>query len=580
MADFLIKNGIVMDGTGSPGYKADVLIEDGRIAAIEKSIPKSMAQNGCEVIDATGRIVCPGIVDSHSHADMTIYREEHPKMLEPLVRQGITTFIGGNCGLSMAPLSTEHYEASKMYLEGFTAREIAGEVTWKDTAGYMNHLETNGLALNCALLAPHGLLRIDAMGMSPNQANDEQIGQMSRLLETCMDAGCVGMSTGLQYMPGLQSDTRELVKLGGVLKKYDGLYASHLRTYMNELPKAVDELAEVARVNGIRAQISHLFWVPDLGPAGPLIRKAAQFFIDMSKYWTLPIKLDAEMEKELDRIGEMKRKGISIGVDVMPTTTTFTHMMAYFPPWVLSGTKEEIGRRLMDPRMRRKIKKDIDTGDMAWPHTGTKSWSLNIFKLLGWGSTRIMSVYSQKNKHLEGRKLSDIAEERGKHPLDVACDLLADEDARILVFSSLGEPEDNFTEQSIFTALKNPEVAISTDTILLGLGKPSHLFYGAYPKFFSRYVREKKMMGMETAVRKVTGLPAEHFRLKQRGLIKKDYFADVLVFDPLTIAPNCNFSNPQGTPSGIDHVFINGHHALNKGKIDLGGKPGKLLRRH
>ncbi|MFA6450672.1 MAG: D-aminoacylase [bacterium] len=579
MADYVIRNGTVVDGSGAPGFRADVVVEGDRITAVERIGQIKIDPNGCRTINAAGKIVCPGIIDSHSHADLTIYRGNHAQTLEPLIRQGITTFIGGNCGMSMAPLSERHPAEVKMYLEGFTARELDEEITWKDSAGFMDQLDKNGVAMNCALLAPHGLIRIDAMGMQPSHANNEQIGLMSRRLEESMEAGCVGMSTGLQYMPGLQSDTRELVKLGAVLKKYEGIYVSHLRTYMNELPKAVDELAEVARENDIRAQISHMFWVPDLGPIGPLVHGFARFFINLSKYWTLPAKLDSAIEKELDRITGFSKKGVSVGVDVMPTTTTFTHLMAYFPPWVLQGSKEDIGRRLTNPRYRRRILRDIENGDMAWPHTGRNSWSLNIFKLLGWQSTRIMSVFSRKNKHLEGRTFADIAEERGKHPFDVICDILAEEDARVLVFSSLGEPEDNFTEQSIYAALKHPDVAISTDTILLGLGKPSHLFYGAYPKFFSRYVREKKMLSIEAAVRKTSGLPAEHYRLKDRGFIKKGGFADVLIFDPKTIAPNCDFCNPQGTPSGIEHVFINGHHAVEKGKIDLSMMPGRVLRR-
>jgi len=580
MADYIIKNGTVIDGSGRIGYKADVVIEGDRIAAVERYGGEAdPSTNGCKVIDATGKIVCPGMIDSHSHADLTIYRSDHAETLEPLIRQGITTFIGGNCGMSMAPLSDNYNEAMKMYLEGFTARELGDDVTWKDSAGFMDRLDSNGIAINCALLAPHGLIRIDAMGMTASHANQDQIEHMCSALETCMDAGCIGMSTGLQYMPGLQSNTAELVRLGRVLKKYDGIYVSHLRTYMNELSKAVDELASVARNNDIRAQVSHLFWVPDLGPVAPLVHKFARFFIDLSKYWTLPVKMDGEIEKELNRISKYRRDGVAIGVDVMPTTTTFTHLLAYFPPWVLQGKKEDVGKRLLNPRYRRKIRRDIENGRMVWPHTGRNSWSLNIFKILGWESTRIMSVKTEANKPLEGRTFAEIAEERGKHPFDVICDLLVEEEGRILVFSSLGEPEDNFTEQSIFAALKSPHVTISTDTILLGLGKPSHLFYGAFPKFFSRYVREKKMVKMETAVRKGTGLPAEHFRLKKRGFIRKGYFADVLVFDPDTIAPNCDFCNPKGVPSGIEHVFINGRHTLDNGKLDLSTLPGRVLRR-
>ncbi|HOX28239.1 MAG TPA: D-aminoacylase, partial [bacterium] len=427
MPDYVIKNGMVISGSGAPAFKADVAVTGDRIESIDKYNRCEMS-NGCKVVDATGKIVCPGIIDAHSHADLTIYREDQNEVLKPLVKQGITTFIGGNCGMSLAPISKEHYEESKMYLEGFTGRPILSEIDWKNTAGFIEHLEKNGTLLNCALLAPHGLIRIDAMGMASRFSTSDEIRTMQRSLETCLEAGCIGMSSGLQYMPGLQSATHELIRLGEIIKKYDGLYVSHLRSYMNALPNAIDELVSVARNNNIRAQVSHIFWVPDLGIIGPLFRKAAGALIDLSKYWTLKVKLDTDIEKQLVRVFDMKHKGINVGVDVMPTTTTFTHMLAYFPPWVLQGTKADITNRLSNPRVRRMIKRDIENGDMKWPHTGRNSWSLNLFKILGWECTRIMSVVSNKNKHLEGRKIADIARERGKHPFDVTCDLLADEE--------------------------------------------------------------------------------------------------------------------------------------------------------
>ena len=190
-----------------------------------------------------------------------------------------------------------------------------------------------------------------------------------------------------------------------------------------------------------------------------------------------------------------------------------------------------------------------------------------------------MSVVTEQNKPLEGKSLAEIGRLRGKHPFDAMCDLLVEEEARILVFSALGEPEDSFTERSIFAGVSHPDVAISTDTILMGIGLPSHLFYGAFPRLMGRYVREKKMLSLETAVRKTSGLPAEHFGIKQRGLIQEGYYADVVVFDPAAISANCDFKSPAGKPSGIDHVFINGHHAVARGEINIAPLPGKLLRR-
>lgn len=573
MPDIVIKNGTVIDGTGAPGFQADVAIAGDRIEEIGRL---GDAKN-CKVIDATGKIVCPGIVDPHSHADMTIYRADHKKILAPLVKQGITTFIGGNCGMSMAPIGDNHLKEIKDYLEAFTGKDFESEVEWKTTAEFMNRIEGNGMLLNAALLAPHGLLRLDAMGFDMRYAADDEIKHMQRALEECMEAGCVGLSTGLQYMPGLQSDTRELVELGKVVAKHGGIFTSHLRSYMKTLPQAVDEVVEVARANGIRAQISHIFWVPDAGRLGRPLRAMLRGLIWLSNYWTPPIPLDGEVGKQLKKLDALREQEINIDMDVMPTTTGFTHLFAFFPPWVMVGGKDKVLERISNKETRKEILRDILHGKMVWPHTGRNAWTLNLFKLMGWECVRIMSVVSEKNKPLEGMNLPVIARERGRHPFDTVCDLLLEEEGRVLVFESMGRPEDNFTERSSFGALKHPHVSISTDTVLLGFGHPSYLFFGCYPKFIRRYVIEKKMLTMEQAVRKMTGLAAEHFKLKDRGLLKKGWFADVLVFDPEKIAPNVTFVEPAGEPSGIEHVFINGAHALENGAIRF-DTAGRLLK--
>ncbi|HPN95085.1 MAG: N-acyl-D-glutamate deacylase [bacterium ADurb.Bin236] len=575
MPDIIIKNGTVVDGTGAPGFVADVAITGDKIEAIGKF----EKVNGCKTIDATGKIVCPGIVDPHSHADMTIFREDHRDILAPLVKQGITTFIGGNCGMSMAPYGGENQNLIRDYLAAFTGMDIEAAVKWNSTGEFISHIEKNGMLLNMGLLAPHGLLRIDAMGMDTRSATDDEVGKMSRTLEKSLEEGAIGLSTGLQYMPGLQSDTRELVALGKVLSKYDGIFTSHLRSYMNTLPEAVDEVVEVARTNDIRAQISHIFWVPDMGWFGGVFRMFAGALIKMSKYWSLPIPLDGEEGKQFKKLDKLREQGVKISVDAMPTTTGFTHLFAFFPPWALTGGKEEIIKRCKDPETRKEMLYDITHGKLIWPHTGKNTWSLNLFKIMGWGCARIMAVVSEKNKRYEGMQLLTIAREQGKHPFDAACDLLVEEDGCVLVFESMGEPEDRFTERSLFAALKDPNVSISTDTILMGFGKPSYLFHGCYPKFISRYVRDMKLLPLELGVRKMTGLAAEHFQLKDRGLLKEKWFADVLVMDLNTIAPNCSFVNPTGNPSGVEHVFINGCHTVKDGELLPDAMPGRTLKR-
>jgi N-acyl-D-amino-acid deacylase len=263
----------------------------------------------------------------------------------------------------------------------------------------------------------------------------------------------------------------------------------------------------------------------------------------------------------------------------MPTTTGFTHLFAFFPPWALEGNIRMILKRLTDAETRVKMRKSIENGKQIWPHEGD-NWSLNLFKIMGWECARIMSVTTEKNKHLEGMTLCAVARERKMHPFEAACQLLIEEDGHILVFESMGIPDDNFTERSTFAGIKHPLVSISTDTILLGFGQPSFLFYGCYPKFLGRYVREKNMLSLPLAVRKITSLPAEHFGLKNRGMIKKGYYADIVVFDPDTIENRGQFHCPDMDPVGIHYVAVNGTLVVDGGNFIKPDKlPGRVIRR-
>jgi len=270
--------------------------------------------------------------------------------------------------------------------------------------------------------------------------------------------------------------------------------------------------------------------------------------------------------------------GTRVGIDVMPTTTGFTHLLAFFPPWVLEGVRDDILARMRDPEARRRMKHSIEHGSMKWPHVEADSWSMNFFKVMGWECSTIMAVVTEKNKRYEGMNLMEVAREQGKHPLDAACDLLLEEDGHVLVFETMGEPDSPLAERTTFAPLKHPGVSISTDTILMGIGRPSYLFHGCYPKFLGRYVREKRLLPLETAIHKMTGLPAEHFGLRDRGRIAGGACADIVVFDPATIASKANFQEPDLRPVGIDYVLINGKTVVDHGTVHASPRAGKVLR--
>ncbi|HEO71681.1 MAG TPA: D-aminoacylase [Candidatus Hydrogenedentes bacterium] len=574
MLDMLIRNGTVVNGSGKPRFPADVGIKGDRIVLVGQA---DGAKAKTE-IDASGRMVCPGFVDPHSHADLSVFREDHPQLLEPLLRQGITTFVGGNCGMSLAPLQDKHRDEVEQYIEIFTRLDFQRDVPWRTMGEFLDTIADRGLVLNAAILAPHGLLRLNEVGAATRTATPEEVEGMAKALEQALEEGAIGLSTGLQYMPGSQSDTKELVQLAKVLKRHKGIFTSHLRSYSNTLERAIDEVIEVGETAGVPVQISHIFWIPDYGIAGPLVQSAVRAMARLSKWWTPPVPIDKPMQQRIDQMMAARERGVQIGMDVMPTTTGFTHILAFFPPWALTGTREDIIRRLRDPLERQKMRNSIEHGKMRWPHTGGDAWTLNLFRLMGWQCARIMSVQTKRNKRYEGMNLVDIAAERKVHPFDAACDLLLEEEGHVLVFESMAEPEDAFTERSMYAALRHPEVAISTDTILMGQGKPSHLFYGCYPKFIGRFVRELHLLPLETAVRKCTAIPADHFGLEGRGHIEKGAYADVVVFNYGKIESRATFLEPEHFPVGIEHVFVNGRHVVEGEVYRPEPRAGCLIR--
>lgn len=574
MFDTIVRNGTVIDGTGNARFQADVGIEGDRLALVGRAEDAKGAQE----IDATGMIVCPGFVDPHSHADMSVWDKKHVSYLEPLIRQGITTFVGGNCGMGLAPIVPENADAVAMYVTAFSPVNFETEVTWNSLGDYLNLVECNGIAINMAMLAPHGLIRLNAMRGDQRPPTPDELGVMVRLLEQSVEEGACGLSTGLQYFPGSQATGEELTTLAKVLKSRDAVFTSHLRSYSNTVPQAMQEIVDIARTAGVRAQLSHLFWGPDMGVFAPIVHGFVRAMARLSKVFVPPIPLDGLMANELKKLERSRREGVAICADVMPTTVSFTHVLAFFPPWVISDNMDTVLGRLRDRATRQRIRRDIERGKQIWPHDQDHTWSLNLFKILGWTAVYIMAVNSERNKRYEGMQLVKIAEERGVHPFDAMCDLLLEENGKVLAFMSLAEPDDRFTERSFFSAMRDPNVAISTDTILMGMGKPAQLFYSCYPLVLGRYVRDLRLLSLETAIHKSTALPADHFQIKKRGKVAEGYFADLVVFNPDTIASRTTFAEPNRFPEGISHVFINGKHVLSEGKYDVNAMAGRVLR--
>lgn len=580
MFDLVLEGGEIIDGTGRPPFGADIGIKG---AAIE-AIGDLGAAEATRKIDVGGKTVCPGFIDAHSHADLAYFREDHVKLLSPLVKQGITTFVGGNCGMSLSPITKDNREGQQIYLEVFTQMDFDKDIRWETMGSFMDLMDEEGLLLNTALLAPHGMIRISALGLELTPARDEDIAYMRRLLEESLEAGAFGLSTGLQYFPGNQSDTRELIALGKPLPKFDGVFTSHMRSYTSStLPKAIDEVARVAGENGVRGQISHIFSLPWLGAIHRPALKVVKWLANHDRFSERVIPdalIFSEMRKILAEVERHRESGVNIGMDIMPTTAGFTHLLAFFPSWALTGGREHILARLSDPAFRKEILDDIENGKPVWPHRGKNDWSLNVMRQMGWDAVTIMAVHTDENKHLEGRRFTEIAQEQGRHPFEVMCDLLIEEEGRVLVFESMSEPDDGFTEKYTFPALQDPGTMVVTDTILMGIGKPSYLFYGCYPKFINRYVYQKELIDLPTAVARCTSLPAAEFGIKNRGMVREGYFADLLVMDAPNFKTDAVFRDPERHPQGLEMVLINGKVVVEGGSFEPDPLPGMMLRKN
>ncbi|MBN1883401.1 MAG: amidohydrolase family protein [Deltaproteobacteria bacterium] len=573
--DCIIRGGTVVDGTGAPPRRADVGVVAGTIRAVGDLSDASSAR----VIGAEGMLVCPGFVDIHSHADLSVHMDEHEDILTPMLMQGITTTIGGNCGLGAAPVTKEHRRDIVAYNEAFVMRSMEERITWSSTGDFLDKMKQRGVTLNLGMLAPHGVLRLSVMGSDRRLAGADEVKGMGRLLDRCMEEGAFGMSTGLQYFPGSQSDTDELVSLGDVIKRHEGVFTSHLRSYCHTLPQAIDEVLTVGRKNDIHIQISHIYWQPYSKALTPVVKGFVTFGSFIYNKLRVPIPIELGLKGQFAPIDRAISDGMSVGLDIVPSSQGFTELLAFFPPWVVEGGRDKALERLVDPTIRRKIRRDIEHGEPDWPHRDAAGWSMNYFKMTGWGGVRVMSVGSEKNRHMEGMSFPELGKLVKKHPFEVMCDLLVDEEGRVMVFHTPTVPDDPFVARSMYYALFHPHVSIATDTILLGMGRPSHLFYDCFPRYLSFYAKNQGRISIPEAVRKCTSLPAQQMGITGRGEIREGFGADVVVMNWERLETTATFYEPKRHPTGIEYVIVNGKVVVDGGVYQKGVMAGHILRK-
>lgn len=525
--DLLIKNGIVIDGTGKKGEQFDIAINDGRIVKLDKDINDSAE----EIINADGCVVSPGFIDPHAHNDGWIFYDNSNIYK---LAQGVTTEVSGNCGEGMCPISDEFFdEIYEYYRPYYPTKDFKHFKTGK---AYYDKVDKLQLGTNMAFHCAHGTLRMSVMGFDSGKANTKQIEDMKAKLRECLQAGAIGMSTGLVYSPGCFADTDEIVELCKVVAEYDGVYATHIRSEGSGLIEAIEEAIEIARRAKVRTVISHL---KCLG----------------RKYWGLAGKITKMIE-------DAKAEGLEIFADQYPYTRSATVLHWPIPIEYTSGGFVSMCEKLSDSTERQRIKDMFDNKYGPWD---------NIMENVTPSGIHIHRAAA--TPEAVGKSLQEYADELDQNPYDVLFDLIVANNADAIA------SYDSICEEDISVIMKKDYCMVGSDGLDVFPDESSHpRLTGTFPRFLGRYVREMNTVSLEEGIRKITSLPAMVLKLKNKGIIREGYDADICVFDKDTIIDKSTYENFNIKPEGMKYVIIGGRVACRDGEY-TGAGSGKLIRR-
>jgi N-acyl-D-amino-acid deacylase len=527
--DQLIVGGSVIDGTGRAGYPADVAIKDGRIVDIGK-IP---APTGVPVLDAKGLVVAPGFIDVHSHSDFTLTVD--PRAVSSIT-QGVTLEVVGNCGHGCAPIVDP--EVAKLNVYGFHSDY---PMHWRTMAEYFQVLEAGKPAVNVVTLVPNGNLRLATLGLEDRPASKDELGKMRMMLEQSLEEGAFGFSTGLEYGTEIGSTESEITELCRAVAKCGGIYATHTR---NEYGRARETIAEAIRTSeaaNVALQISH-------------IAVAARLMEDPRR----------AVEESIVQVEDAKEGGLDIGFDMHTRGYGITNLSAILPPWTMEGGTKSLEKRLRDPEVRKELK--------VYPN-------IIVAEARGrWDKILLFECHAQPD--LSQRSIGEIAAARGLEPLDAIYDILLAEIERI---HELMVVEVIYDESDLRLPFEHVDCMVGSDATALANDGPlqGRCFHGAYTWaawFFRHYTREKKSLAPEAAIRRLTSLPAERFGIKDRGILRKGAWADVVVFDPVHFGERGTIFAPNQVAEGMMHVLVNGTVTLKDGEF-TGERNGQVIRR-
>jgi N-acyl-D-amino-acid deacylase len=529
--DLLIKKGHLIDGTGNPYYKADIGIANGQIVSIDRSIEPCSAR---QIIHANGLVVTPGFIDSHSHDDLYL-------LINPTcdwkILQGVTTVVIGNCGFSGAPLSEAHRSDIEEYLTWMGRKYIPTKyLPIGDFEDFLKKLEALKPGINIIPLIGHSTVRIAVMGSANREPTDSELKRMEDLVARGMEDGAFGISTGLIYPPGNYARTDEIIDLTKVVGRFNGIYASHIRSEGTMVLRAIAEAIKVGEEANLPVNISH----------HKVIGK---------NNWGKSVDT-------LKMIAQARAHGLEVTCDQYPYEAGSTSLSSLLPPTILSEGPSVYSQRLKDPKIRKAVIAEIEKG-------GEDHWE-NFINAVGFEN--IVITVSPNHHDYIGKSIRDIAKMEGKSPYELIIDLIVEEKRETIIILFM------MHDQDIERIMRSPFAMIGTDgSMHFGMGRDHPRNTGTFPRVLGRYVREKGVLSLGEAIRKMTSLPAQTFRIKRKGLLKEGFDADIVMFDPKTVIDKSTYEDPKQKPEGISYVLVNGEIAAENGRVTR-ATSGKVLR--
>ncbi|MFB8180194.1 amidohydrolase family protein [Streptomyces sp. NPDC055966] len=521
MQDLVIRDADVVDGSGEPSYRADVVIDGGRIV----SIVKEAAQAGCQrpramrELDAEGLVLSPGFIDMHAHSDLALLRDpDHSAK----AAQGVTLEVLGQDGLSYAPVDDRTLQEVRRAITGWNGYGDDLDVDWRSVGEYLDRLD-RGIAVNAAYLIPQGTVRALAVGWEDRAATPEELDRMRRLVAEGMEQGAVGMSSGLTYTPGMYAPDAELTELCRVVASYGGYYCPHHRSYGAGALEAYTEMVELAREVGCALHLAHA---------------TMNFGVNKGRAPELLALLDAALGA-----------GADITLDTYPYTPGSTTLAALLPSWASAGGPEEILARLGDPATAGRIRHGLEVTGADGCHGVPVEWE----------TIEISGVTAPALGAFVGRTVREAARLRGESPWDTARHLLLADRLGTTILQHVGH------EENVRAIMRHRAHTGGSDGILQG-AKPHPRAYGTFPRYLGHYVRELGVLGLEECVAHLTSRPAARLRLADRGLVREGYRADLVLFDPATVAAGATFAEPRRLPVGIPYVLVDGRFVIEDGR--------------